>query len=219
MGRSQGNQTAVWRLIEAAQGGEADAVRELVLMYQDRLRTFLLRMVNNYHDAEEIAQETFIAAISALGRYRREFRFTTWLYTIAYRRAVNHIKTNRRRKVVSLEFMPEAAVAEPAILDSIASIDAAQMLRDHVWREVRKLSVNQRAAVWFHYHEQMPIDQIAEVLSTPVSTVKSHLFRGRAALRKALGPMVARLDDLASSTIAAQNTTQENAMGSNDVQS
>ena len=191
MSEAAANAQKEWQLIKAAKAGDPQAVRELVLAYQDRLLAFLRRMVNNLQDAEDIAQESFVAALGALDRYQRQYRFSTWLYTIAYRRAVNFLK---RRRAIPMERLDLQAAPDPDPLEQVAAADQAEVLQHHVWTHVAQLPVNQRAAIWLFYREQMSVGQIAEALQMPISTVKSHLFRARAALQEALAPLVAQLD-------------------------
>ena len=177
------------RLIGRAQRGDREAMRELIDQHKDRLFAFILRTVRNHHDAEEVCQEAFLKAFRSLDSFDNQYRFSTWLFTIAYRVCLNSI---RRRKDLApdldLATLPMASV--PADADSAQS-EEARRLKAVVWEAVDRLSTAQRATVVLFYRQQMGCAEISEVLSLPVATVKSHLHRARARLKEILEPVVA----------------------------
>lgn len=177
------------RLIGRAQRGDREAMRELIDQHKDRLFAFILRTVRNHHDAEEVCQEAFLKAFRSLDSFDNQYRFSTWLFTIAYRVCLNSI---RRRKnlfpELDLATLPTASV--PADADSAQS-EEARRLKAVVWEAVDRLSTAQRATVVLFYRQQMGCAEISEVLSLPVATVKSHLHRARARLKEILEPVVA----------------------------
>ena len=177
------------RLIGRAQRGDREAMRELIDQHKDRLFAFILRTVRNHHDAEEVCQEAFLKAFRSLDSFNNQYRFSTWLFTIAYRVCLNSI---RRRKDLApdldLATLPMASV--PADADSAQS-EEARRLKAVVWEAVDRLSTAQRATVVLFYRQQMGCAEISEVLSLPVATVKSHLHRARARLKEILEPVVA----------------------------
>jgi RNA polymerase sigma-70 factor (ECF subfamily) len=168
-------------LIKRAQGGCRDAACQLVDWHQDRLFAFVWRMVRNHHEAEEVCQEAFLRAFGALGSFRAEFRFSTWLFTIGYRLCLN---AKRRRPMLSgdVDVSGWSDSGEPES-EQVANSEAAQQLRSKVWQAVDQLSEAQRAAVLLFYREDLSCQQISEVLDIPVATVKSHLHRARQRLR------------------------------------
>ena len=175
-------------LIKLAQKGDAAAARQLVESHQQRLFAFVWRLVRNWHEAEEICQEAFLRAFSALDSFSSEYRFSTWLFTIAYRLCLNQI---RRRKSVTgeLDFaaMPSS---EPDAADRVAESEEARRLKDEIWSAVDQLSVPQRAAVVLFYREGMSCEAISKTLGIPMATAKSHLHRARARLRESLAETV-----------------------------
>ena len=177
------------RLIKAAQNGCADAARQLVEAHKERLFAFVWRILRDHHDAEEICQDAFLRAFSRLDSFSQEYRFSTWLFTIAYRLCLNQL---RRHPPLTgeVEFSAFDGGEEDAG-EQIASSEEARRLKDTVWSSVDKLSVHQRATVLLFYRENMSCDQIGEVLEMPVATVKSHLHRARTRLREMLTPQLA----------------------------
>lgn len=171
-------------LVEQAQRGDRAALRRLVDEHKDRLYSFVLRMVGHHQDAEEICQEAFLKAFSALGTFSTEFRFSTWLFTIGYRVCLN---TLRRRKPLSgeMDMAVFERVGEGPDDEALRSEEAA-LLRDAVWQAVDDLTPPQRAAVVLYYRHDQSCQDIAQVMQVPTATVKSHLHRARARLREVL---------------------------------
>lgn len=177
-----------FRLIARAKRGNADAFRALVEAYQDRLFAFVWRTVRNHHEAEDICQAAFIKAYEALHSYSEEYAFSTWLFTIAYRLCLNHI---RRRKSLTGEVdFTGISSDEPDPVEQIAESEEARRLKDLIWGAVDELSAPQKAAIMLFYREGMSCDAIARTLGIPMATAKSHLHRARGRLRDTLSGLV-----------------------------
>jgi len=172
------------RLIDRARKGCEESARVLVDSHKDRLFAFIWRILRNYDESEEIAQEAFLRAFSSLDSFSSKYRFSTWLFTIGYRLCLNHI---RRKKSISGEIdftsMPSG---EPDVSDQLAESEEARRLKNKIWEAVDKLSVPQRAAVLLFYREGMSCEKIAQALGIPMATAKSHLHRARCRLRDSL---------------------------------
>lgn len=176
-------------LIRRAQRGDAQSVRELIDAHKDRLHAFVWRMLRNHHDAEELCQESFLKACASLDSFNRRYRFSTWLFTIAYRLCLNQL---RRRRVFTGEIdFGRLSDNEEEGLELAARSEEAARIKQLVWDAVERLSVPQRGAVLLFYRQGQSCTEIAQVLQLPVSTVKSHLHRARQRLREILEPVVA----------------------------
>ena len=175
------------RLVTQARSGCEEAARALVDAHQDRLFAFVWRILRDHHESEEICQEAFLRAFDALDTFSAEFRFSTWLFTIAYRLCLNQI---RRCKSVTgdLDFAAMAST-EPDAAEQVAESEEARRLKDEIWNAVEQLSVPQKAAVLLFYREGMSCEAIARTLGIPMATAKSHLHRARAKLRESLSGM------------------------------
>lgn len=177
------------QLIEQCQRGCAQSAQELVAAHQDRLHAFVWRMVRSDHDAEEISQDAFLRAFQSLDGFNFNFRFSTWLFTIAYRLCLNMM---RRRKDFSGEsdfsHMPtDGRSEEPdGIFEGIANSEEARRLKKIIWNSVEELTPQQRAAVLLFYRESLSCQEIGEILDMPAATVKSHLHRARNRLKEML---------------------------------
>jgi RNA polymerase sigma-70 factor (ECF subfamily) len=176
------------RLVGQAREGCEDSARRLVDAHKDRLFAFVWRILRDHEESEEICQEAFLRAFSSLDSFSPEFRFSTWLFTIAYRLCLNQI---RRKKALTgeVDFSTLSANDED-VGDKLAESEEARRLKDRIWEAVDGLSVPQRAAILLFYREEMSCDQIAQTLGIPMATAKSHLHRARGRLRDALAGLV-----------------------------
>lgn len=169
------------KLVTRARRGNADAYRGLVDAYKDRLFAFVWRMLRNHHEAEDVCQAAFVKAYESLASYSKEYAFSTWLFTIAYRICLNTI---RKKKTVSgsIDFS-RVGEAPGANQDATANSEEAKRLRKLIWAAVDKLSTPQKSTVLLFYRENKSCQEIGEILEMPPVTVKSHLHRAREKLR------------------------------------
>jgi len=167
--------------IERARAGDVRAFRRLVERHGDRAYGLAFRMLGSAQEAEEVAQDAFVRAWRALPAFRGESTFTTWLYRIVVRRALDRSATlkSRRARETSLEEVKghdwEALQPEPA-----GSAELSRRLE----RLLETLSDVQRAVVILYYYEDRSVDEVAGALGIPEGTVKTHLHRARALLRE-----------------------------------
>lgn len=172
------------RLIAQARDGNEQAARLLVEAHKDRLFAFVWRILRDHHESEEICQEAFLRAFSSLESFSAEFRFSTWLFTIAYRLCLNHIR--RRKSLTGDVDFSEMPSEEDDACERLAESEEARRLKDRIWEAVDQLSVQQRAAVILFYREGQSCEAIAQTLGIPMATAKSHLHRARGRLRDSL---------------------------------
>ena len=170
------------RLVERARAGDREAFRVLVDAHRDRAYGLALRMVRSAADAEEVAQDAFVRAWLALPQYRGEARFSTWLYRIVARRALDRAEVlkGRWRREADIELAETGAApagAGDAAGRTTLAIEMERLLED--------LSDAQRAVVTLFYYEYRSVEQVAQTLDMPEGTVKTHLGRARSALRAA----------------------------------
>ncbi len=175
----QTDREAVW--IRLARNGDQDAFRLLVDRYADMAFETALRIVRSHEEAEEAAQEAFVKAWKALPRFREEARFSTWLYRIVTRSALDRARTMKTRGEREMRL-------EPTHLESLPSAeDEGKRLTDLMVLEriLEELSPESRAVVTLYYLRDLPVNEVAEILEMPKGTVKTHLHRSRATLRNA----------------------------------
>jgi RNA polymerase sigma-70 factor (ECF subfamily) len=167
-------------LVARAQEGYLDAYEMLVQRHSAMAYRVALRLCGNHHDAQDIAQEALIAAWENLARFRADSSFSTWLYQIVTRRALNKVTRGRGADLVDL--LEEAA--DP-IADPIAG-PAAQAERNlaagAVTDALAALPFAQRAVVVLHHFEGLSYAEVAAVTRSTVPAVRSHLYRARRTL-------------------------------------
>ncbi len=166
--------------VRAAQRGEHEAFDRLVARYQRDIYRLCFRYVNNHEDASDMAQEAFLRAYRALGRFRGESAFSTWLYRIAVNTCLNFRAV---RRPPTQELADSIADPVPAAFDRMASEDEARRIRE----AVRRLPEKQRATVILKVYQDLTHEEVARILGTSVGTVKANLFHALGNLRKALG--------------------------------
>ncbi|HXY39616.1 MAG TPA: sigma-70 family RNA polymerase sigma factor [Vicinamibacteria bacterium] len=168
-------------LIEACRRGEGDAFDGLVVRYQRDIYRLCYRYVNDHEDANDLAQEVFLKAWRAIGRFRGESRFSTWLYRIAVNACLNH-RALRRPLIEELK----DTLADPGrgALSAVLSEDESRRVREAVAR----LPERQRATLILKVYQELSHEEVASILGTSVGTVKSNLFHALANLRRLLTP-------------------------------
>lgn len=172
--------------IRAVKRGDADAFRPLVEAYKDRLYALAWRMVRDRHEAEDIAQEAFLKAFAAIGRFDESQPFSHWMLKITSNLCINRI---RKKKPAPIDIVPET---EPPGVRASAEPDHDRLeyrqLREGIEDELRKLPEAQRTAFVLFHQEELPYARISELTGRPVGTIKSDLHRARqqliAGLRK-----------------------------------
>ncbi len=180
-------------IVERVLGGERDAYALLVERYNGTLFRYLVRMVGQPADAEDLAQEAFLRAYLSLASYDSSYRFSTWLFRIATNLAINRIKA--ASKIVSLEEMRERReerdeapqeLADPCT-DSRPDLAAerAEMVR-LVQRCLQELPADYRAVVALRHIAELSYNEISNSIGLPINTVRTRLHRGRERLGQCL---------------------------------
>jgi len=165
----------------------------LVARYQGRAYRLAWSLLRNAEDARDVSQDAFIRVWEAADRFRGDARFSTWFYRILVNRCLDHKRRGRWwTRLVARDDDPAADVSvverQPAPgPDAGDQVSEAQTMA-RLWDAVQRLSPQQRAAVILHAQEQLSIAEIADVLRVAEPTVRVHLHRAVAALRKDLVP-------------------------------
>lgn len=167
--------------VRAARRGDHDAFRLLVERYGDRAYETALRIVGRREEAEEAAQDAFLRAWRALPGFREEARFSTWLYRIVTRRALDAARSSRKRAERESAVEPEVIEARPAPGGTALPEASLRRLRF----ALGTLEPTPRAVVTLFYLRDLPVREVAKILDLPEGTVKTHLHRSRAELRRA----------------------------------
>ncbi|MCW0397347.1 RNA polymerase sigma-H factor [Xanthomonas sacchari] len=163
-------------LIARFLAGDRRAANDLVRRYQSPIRQFLRRLTAGDHAlADDIAQETFIRMLGALGSFRGDASLSTWLHTVAYRQFLRQVQANMR-----LEFVEEM---EP----HVEAVDASNAMSDVLLEQMmRHLTINERLAATLAFSAGMSHGEIADVTGMPLGTIKSHINRAKKKLARLL---------------------------------
>jgi RNA polymerase sigma-70 factor (ECF subfamily) len=176
------------RLVAA---GDRQAAAELVGRYQADVRGFLVRLCGDRHLADDLAQDTFVRMLRRADRFDPAYRMRTWLLTIARRLWINQ---GRRARAAAGDGIDHMAGAEPGPDEQAARHDQAAYRRTQLDRAMAALSDAQRQAITLFYQQEQTVQQIATIMGLPEGTIKSHLYRGRAALKQMLSGQVELLE-------------------------
>lgn len=173
------------QLVQATLGGERQAFGVLVERYQDRLFNTLVRLTGSRHDASDLVQDAFVQAMVKLDTFRGDARFYTWLYRIAMN--LSFSQHRKRRPVASVDVAKEQAGEEPMDQgqgpeEDLLQTERAQMVQQALLR----VGDEHRQILVLREMEGCSYDQIGEILSVPVGTVRSRLFRARLQLKEQL---------------------------------
>ena len=178
-------------LVQAASAGDLDAFETLVRRYQTRVVNYVLAIVRDTGEADDVAQETFIRAHRSLGRFRSESSFKTWLYTIATNTARSALDRRARRKRVADQSLDDDAQAQGAerVPSQGPDVETALVVREAIDSALATLSDDLRVAVVLRDVEGLDYQEIADVTDVPIGTVESRIFRARRQLRTLLRPL------------------------------
>ena len=174
-------------LVLAFQGGDIGAFDVLVARWDRKIQGAIYRVVGSDEDARDLAQEAFLKAYRALGSFRREARFSSWLYQIALNLCRDRLRRRRGKTFVSLDDTeagdPERSKSPDASAHELLETrDLARL----VAREIEDLAPEQREVIVLKEYQGLTFAEIAEVLGVPLSTVKTRLYRGLNQLRRGL---------------------------------
>jgi len=174
-------------LVVAFQSGDIPAFDQLVRRWDRKIQGVIYRIVGNHDEARDLSQEAFLKAYRALGTFKQEARFSSWLYQIAINATRDRLRRRRRRNDLSLDDVEERAEsslrdAGPSALDLIESNDLSRV----VAAAMAALPEEQREVVILKEYEGLTFPEIAETLDVPLSTVKTRLYRGLGQLRVGL---------------------------------
>lgn len=181
-------------LVEASAAGDHDAFAALVLRYQAPIVNLARALTADDGEAEDLAQETFIRAYKAIGRFRGDSAFRTWLYRVAVNVIHSHLQRRARRWRwfgPSLDER-ESTKQQASALSMPATVEEDTARRQLIDRALASLPADMRAAVTLRDMYGFDYAEIADMLGIPIGTVESRIFRARQRLRPLLAPLLSR---------------------------
>jgi RNA polymerase sigma-70 factor, ECF subfamily len=168
--------------------GDLDALSVLLAQYQNRLYRFLLRLVRNSAEAEDLFQQTWVRVAEKIGRYDPQRSFEAWLFTLARNLAIDHLRR------VQPESLDEPLAGDPGGTTAAERLSSTEMPAldgilkrergDRLAEALAQLPVIYREVLTLRFEEEMKLEDIARVLEVPLSTVKTRLRRSLEGLRK-----------------------------------
>jgi RNA polymerase sigma-70 factor (ECF subfamily) len=171
-------------IIARAVDGDEHAYLTLLNSYKPRIFSYILRTIRNYHDAEEIALDTFVRCFKSLKSFDRSKTFSTWIYTIAHNLTIDFLRKNRKH----YEHLDDRPVDEMEIADNKIKEPATdydkQIKLSKIERAMAQLASLDREIVILFHKEEKTYQEISTILKIPATTIKTRLHRARLKLRE-----------------------------------
>jgi RNA polymerase sigma-70 factor (ECF subfamily) len=180
------------QLIEAVKAGDEEAFAEIVNRYRNAITNYLFRFLNDYEEAVDLAQETFVRVYFAVERYHTDYAFSTYIYRIATNLAISELRKRKRRKLISLTglFQYENEEEREFQPPDEKPLPDANLLEDErsrtIARAIEALPEKYRAPIILRDVEEKTYDEIAQILGLGMGTTKSRINRARGLLREKL---------------------------------
>lgn len=182
------------QLVERVQQGDKRAFDLLVMKYQHKILGLIVRFVHDSHEAQDVAQEAFIKAYRALSNFRGDSAFYTWLYRIAINTSKNFLVARKRRPASQDIDVSDAELfghtVQMSDVDTPEALTLSGEIRDKVTEAIARLPADLRQAITLRELEGLSYEEIAEAMECPIGTVRSRIFRARAAIDEVLQPLL-----------------------------
>lgn len=162
-------------LIEQACTHDESACQKLLNLFKGRIFSYILRMVKNYHDAEDLTFDTFIKCFKALDSFDRAQRFSTWLFSIAHNTTMDFFRKNK----VEYEYIDERYAANT---DFVREYEQKKKM-EKIDKAITQLAPIDRELVLLFHKEDYSYQEISAIVHLPVTTIKTRLHRARKRLR------------------------------------
>ncbi|MDH5400232.1 MAG: sigma-70 family RNA polymerase sigma factor [Cyclobacteriaceae bacterium] len=167
-------------IIARVLSGEKDLFKGLVERYQDYVYTLALRILKNKAEAEEAAQDTFIKAYKSLALFKKEAKFSTWIYRIACNTAISYRRKWKKHENIDIIKISDNKADD--IRDSVEYGDKKRFVR----QAIDSLSQEEAMLITLFYFKDLSMEEISSITSLKVSTAKVKLFRARKKLGEVL---------------------------------
>jgi RNA polymerase sigma-70 factor (ECF subfamily) len=184
-------------VVAQAKAGREAAYRELIRRYERPVFSLIYRMVRDREAAEDLAQETFIKTLNAIGTYRPEFKFSSWIFKIANNAAIDHLR-KRGLDTLSIDGAPDAVTPDAIEATTLQVSDhgetplqelEARELGGAIEAAIARLRPEYRSCILLRHVDGRPYEEIAEMLDLPLGTVKTYIHRARHELRDLLADL------------------------------
>ncbi len=172
--------------VRRVQQGDTDSFEVLVRRHEKAIFNLVYRLLGNYDEAAEVAQEVFLSAFKSIHQFRGEANFSTWLYRIG----LNHASTRRKSLQTSQQRhipLDGTEVIADGAVDPAKNVEHKE-IQQRVQQALNSLDPEDARIVLLRDLQDIPYEDVAEMLDIPVGTVKSRLHRARQALKTSLAP-------------------------------
>ncbi len=190
------SQEADLQMVKKVQKGDRRAFDMLVMKYQQRIAALISRYVKDSHEVQDVAQEAFIKAYRAINNFRGDSAFYTWMYRIAINTAKNHLLIKNRRPPGSDVELEDAEFYEGSDGLKDHTTPENSLSRDRlesaVYKAIEGLPEDLKMALTLREFDGMSYEEIADVMETPIGTVRSRIFRARESVDKKIQPFLER---------------------------
>ncbi|MFO1507874.1 MAG: RNA polymerase sigma factor RpoE [Lysobacterales bacterium] len=185
-------------LVQRVQKGDKRAFDLLVRKYQHKLVSVISRYVSDWSECQDVAQEAFVRAYRAIGAFRGDSQFYTWMYKIAINTAKNYLVSQGRRPPTDDVAVEDAVQLDGATRLRESATPEHELLRQEieqtVFATVEALPEELRTAITLREVDGLSYEEIAEAMSCPIGTVRSRIFRAREAIDERLRPLLSEGD-------------------------
>lgn len=173
-------------LVDASKRGDQDAFARLVQRYQRHIFNLVFRILQQYDEATEITQETFLAAWQGLPSFRGDARFPTWLYRIAYNCSLKQLEQRKRDRALQAAIQAEQFLKHVDDSERAEAVLEASDRQNMIYEQLSSLPAKYRIVLVLRHLQEMTYEEMAETLTMPIGTIKTHLFRARNLLKERL---------------------------------
>ena len=189
--RAPGRSMSDHQLIESVRNGDEAAFGEIMARYKNPITNFLFRFLNDYEEAVDLAQETFVRVYFALDRYHTNYAFSTYIYRIASNLAISELRKRKRRSILSLTGLfrsgDDDTEFQPPDLRPLPDHDLVEGERSRaIAKAIAALPPKYRIPIILRDVEGRSYEEVAELMQLGLGTTKSRISRGRGLLKEKL---------------------------------
>jgi RNA polymerase sigma-70 factor, ECF subfamily len=175
-------------MVTQVKKGDQEAFEGIVDLFKDKIYRHCFRMVGNGHEAEDLAQETFLRAYRNISKYNSEYKFSTWIFRIATNLCIDRLRKKKPDYYLDAEVPGTDGATMYSQLSSEEPLPEEVVTENEEWNELQaeimKLPEKYRTAILLKYVEDLSLEEISKIMDIPVPTVKTRIHRGREALKK-----------------------------------
>jgi RNA polymerase sigma-70 factor, ECF subfamily len=178
----------VANMVAQVKKGDQETFEGIVDLFKDKIYRHCYRMVGDGHEAEDLAQETFLRAYRNISKYNNEFKFSTWIYRIATNLCIDRLRKKKPDYYLDAEVPGTDGANMYSQLSADDPLPEQVVTENERWNELQeeimKLPEKYRTAIVLKYVEDLSLEEISQIMDIPVPTVKTRIHRGREALKK-----------------------------------